>query len=96
MKQLNGYALFLVCYFAYALALLPVVIIATGSFDYQGAEAVEFVPRPKDRPILETPQQVWQARTTGVSEFDFDGTHYVITNLPKHYVDYSSWYVRMP
>ena len=96
MSGLRGYLLFLVCYFVYAMALLPVVIIATGSNDYQRADAVEFSPRPKDRPVLETPQQVWEARTTGVCTFKFDGTLYVVENLPKHYVDYSSWYVRMP
>ena len=96
MKRLNGYALFLACYFAYALALLPVVMIATGSFEYQDADPVEFVPKPKDRPVLESVRQVYEARTTGVSTFRIGKEHYVVENLPKHYVDYSSWYVRMP
>ena len=60
------------------------------------AEAIEFVARPKDRPVLETVQQVMKARTTGISEFDFNGVHYVNANMPKEYVDYSSWYCRMP
>lgn len=59
-------------------------------------KALEFETSVKDRPMLESVQQVWQARTTGISEFNFDGVHYVIENLPKEYVDYSSWYVRMP
>lgn len=60
------------------------------------AQAMEFLLNPRDRPVLESVPQVWQARTTGISEFDFDGVHYIVVNLPKHYVDYSSWYVRMP
>lgn len=60
------------------------------------AHAVEFRPRPKDRPVLESVQQVWEARTTGVSRFHCGGVYYVVEDLPKHYIDYSSWYVRMP
>ena len=60
------------------------------------AHAVAFLHEPKDRPILETVHQVWDARATGISRFHFDGVYYVVENLPKHYVDYSSWYVRMP
>ena len=60
------------------------------------AEAVTFQPGPKDRPVLETVQQVWEARTTGVSRFHFDGVYYIVEDLPNGYVDYSSWYVRMP
>lgn len=59
-------------------------------------DSTRFAQSPKDRPVLETVRQVWQARTTGVAEFDFDGDHYIVYNLPKEYVDYSSWYVRMP
>lgn len=72
------------------------VAVAFAMIVPDSAMSPEFVMTPKDRPVLETPQQVWQARTTGVSEFYFDGMHYVIVNLPKEYVDYSSWYVRMP
>lgn len=50
----------------------------------------------KDRPVLETVPKVMQARMTGISEFDFDGVHYIVENLPKEYVDYSAWYVRLP
>lgn len=50
----------------------------------------------KDRPVLESVDAVRQARMTGVSEFDFNGEHYIVRDLPKGYVDYSSWYVRMP
>lgn len=96
MSGLRGYLLYLACYFAFALALLPVVVVTAGSSHSQMTCEPEFIQSPKDRPVLESVHQVWQARTTGVSEFDFDGVHYVITNLPKHYVDYSSWYVRMP
>lgn len=52
--------------------------------------------RVNDRPVLESVQQVWNARTTGVCEFNFNGYHYIVHNLPKEYVDYSSWWVRMP
>lgn len=50
----------------------------------------------KDRPVLETVPKVMKARMTGISEFDFDGEHYIIDGLPKEYVDYSSQYCRMP
>ncbi len=50
----------------------------------------------QDRPVLETVQQVYQAQTTDTCAFYFDGVYYVIHRLPKGYVDYSSWYVRMP
>ena len=73
-----------------------IVVVAITMLDPACAKTPEFIMKPKDRPVLETPQQVWQARTTGVSEFYFDGMHYVIVNMPKEYVDYSSWYVRMP
>lgn len=60
------------------------------------AGPVTFNQEPRDRPVLETPRQVWEARATGVSTFRFDGVLYVVEGLPRHYVDYSSWYVRMP
>ena len=72
------------------------LVFSTLLFEPEQAEASEFRPGPKDRPVLETVQQVWNARVTGVSEFEFDGVHYIVRNLPKEYVDYSSWYVRMP
>ena len=50
----------------------------------------------KDRPVLETVPQVRKARMTGISEFDFDGVHYVIDGLPEEYIDYASEYCRMP
>lgn len=96
MSSLRGYLIFLACYFLYAILLLPVVIVVSGSAHPQPAEETVFVPRPKDRPVIESVNKVWDARMTGVVEFDFDGEHYVITNLPKHYIDYSAWYVRMP
>lgn len=99
MKGLRGYLFFLACYFAYAIALMPVTIIVEASHAPQAHQAPDdttFMLHPKDRPLLETPQQVLEARTTGVSTFYFDGTYYIVENLPKHYVDYSSWYVRMP
>ena len=52
--------------------------------------------RVHDRPVLESVQQVYEARTTGICSFYFDGYYYVIQNMPKEYIDYSSWYVRMP
>ena len=78
-----------------ACCLSAIVAIAT-FFLPDEAQAVEFASKPKDRPVLESVQQVLQARTTGISEFDYNGVHYVIDNLPKEYVDYASWYVRMP
>lgn len=52
--------------------------------------------RVKDRPVLETVEQVYQARTTGYSTFRIGNEYYIVENLPKEYVDYSSWWVRMP
>ena len=93
---LGDYLIFLACYFLYAIMLLPVVVMVAASANHTTAEAVEFVHKPKDRPVLESVQQVWEARTTGVCTFYFDGALYVVENMPKEYVDYSSWYVRMP
>jgi len=74
-----------------------VFITIDAAISYAGTTPeAEFVLNVKDRPVLETVHQVWQARATGISEFDFDGVHYVIEDLPKEYVDYSSWWVRMP
>jgi predicted membrane protein len=52
--------------------------------------------RVNDRPVLETVEQVYQARTTGYSTFRIGSEYYIVENLPKEYVDYSSWWVRMP
>ena len=60
------------------------------------AHAAAFSPAPKDRPVLETVQQVREARITGTATFKFDGVRYVISGIPKEYVDYSAWCVRMP
>lgn len=80
-----------------ACAVLLALIVAVSSImQPEPAHASEFRRKPCDRPVLETVQQVWEARTTGVSRFHFDGVYYVVENLPKGYVDYSSWYVRMP
>ena len=49
-----------------------------------------------DRPLLGTVPQIIEARRTGVASFYFDGEHYVIENIPKEYVDYSSRLARMP
>lgn len=51
--------------------------------------------RVHDRPVMERLDQVWDARMTGVCEFSFDGEHYRVRDMPKGYVDYSSWCVRM-
>lgn len=59
-------------------------------------QALAFDRPARDRPVLESVQAVWNSRMTGVSVFDFDGVHYVIDNLPKEYIDYSAWYVRLP
>jgi len=57
---------------------------------------VQFAQRPTDRPVIESMPRVWEARATGVARFHFDGVYYVVTDLPKEYVDYSAWYVRLP
>jgi len=72
-------------------ALVLCEMIAPG---YGGRE--EFAAAPKDRPLLETTKQVWEAETTGTASFHFDGRYYVIENLPSEYVKYSNWYCRMP
>lgn len=84
--------------FAYILTIaLTAVFIAIVNLCFPArAFADAFVPAPKDRPVLESVQQVAQAMATGVCEFDFDGVHYVIADLPKEYVAYSAWYCRMP
>ncbi len=55
-----------------------------------------FLQQPVDRPVIESMPRVWEARATGISRFYFDGEYYVVDNLPKEYVDYSAWYVRLP
>lgn len=55
-----------------------------------------FAKPPMDKPVLESIEQVYQARRTGVSVFDFDGVHYVVKNLPDEYVDYSARWIRLP
>ena len=50
----------------------------------------------KDRPLLETPQQVYEAETYYVARFTFDGVYYIFKNPPKDYVKYSAEFVRMP
>lgn len=77
-------------------AALLAVFVVLFAVETSAGVPDEFAARPKDRLVLETPKQVLQARTTGIGEFDFDGVHYVISEIPKEYVDYSSWYVRMP
>lgn len=56
----------------------------------------EEVLRVNDRPLLETVEQVYEARTTKYSHFRIGNEYYVVENLPKEYIDYSSWRVRMP
>lgn len=62
----------------------------------QPYEPVEFLHKPKDRPIMESMPRVWEARHTGVCVFYFDGVRYEVTDMPKEYVDYAAWYVRLP
>lgn len=81
---------------ALLLAVGAVALAACIAAPHPGAQPAGFVPEPKDRPLLESPQQVWEARATGVGCFRFGGEHYVVENLPEEYVDYSAWYVRMP
>lgn len=49
-----------------------------------------------DRPMLETPQQVQEARLTGRCAVRFGDELCIIENLPAEYVEWSSWRVRMP
>ena len=72
------------------------VLICTAAACPEEPSVVEFIQKPHDRPLLGTVQQVWEARTTGISRFHFDGVYYIIDDLPKEYIDYSSWSVRMP
>ena len=88
LKIIFGYVLMIVV----VAALLNAVTLL---FPWK-ASADDFLYTPRDRPVLETVQQVLQARTTGVSVFNIGGDHFVIENLPKEYVDYSSWFCRMP
>ncbi len=81
---------------AYIAILLVVAVICSMFPPPCRVSTVEFWHKPKDRPVLETVHQVWEARTTGVCRFHFDGVYYVVENMPKEYIDYSSWYVRMP
>lgn len=77
---------------------LWVVLIALMLWPRQAPERHEqrFLLKPVDRPVIESMPRVWEARATGISRFYFDGEYYVVDNLPKEYVDYSAWYVRLP
>ena len=79
-----------------AVLAVSAVLPAMSPRHAERASPPDFLPEPKDRPVLETVQQVWRARTTGVCDFEFDGVHYVVSGLPKEYIDYSAWCVRMP
>ena len=90
------YSLTIVLGYILMLIALAAFLNAIACWFPSRAEAIQFTTSPKDRPVLETVQQVLKAQTTGISEFDFDGVHYVITDMPKDYIAYSSWYCRMP
>ena len=49
-----------------------------------------------DRPLLETWEQVRDARLHGFAEFRIGRELFVVYDLPKEYVDYSAKCVRMP
>ena len=84
--------------------VLTLVIVAVVAFIFiNSAISAATIPQQKekvlrvnDRPLLETVEQVYQARKTGYATFRIGAEYYVIENIPKEYVDYSSWYVRMP
>ena len=57
---------------------------------------VQFMYKPVDRPVIESMPLVWESRATGISKFYFDGVYYELDDLPKEYVDYAAWYVRLP
>ena len=79
--------------FVVLIALLLSIILLP---PYQTEAVQQFAQRPHDRPVIESMPRVWEARATGVCDFYFDGVHCVVEDLPKEYVDYSAWYVRLP
>ena len=48
-----------------------------------------------DRPLLSTRQQIETARATGICSFHIGNEHYIVTDLPKEYIDYSARCGRM-
>ena len=83
-----------VCSMLFTLVIAIVAFLSVG--DYEAESAPKFAHKPKDRPVIESMPKVWEARATGVCDFYFDGEHYVVEDLPKEYVDYAAWYVRLP
>lgn len=43
-----------------------------------------------DRPLLDTPRQVQEARTSGRCSFRIGSEYFVVENLPREYVDWSA------
>ena len=60
------------------------------------AKAESFIAAPKDRPVLEHPRLVYQAQTERFVAFRDGGVWYVVENMPKDYISYSSFWNRMP
>ena len=81
------------CFFCFVECMVFWMLIST---PVHSAPEADVLLRVKDRPVLESVEAVYKARTTGVCDFYVGNDHYVVRNLPKEYVDYSSWWVRMP
>lgn len=80
--------------FTFGLYLVLFILIITPT--PRVTQDKEEVLHVNDRPLLETVEQVYEARTTKYSHFRIGNEYYVVENLPKEYIDYSSWRVRMP
>ena len=81
--------------FVAAMGVISAALIIALEPSADKPEDTAFAQSPNDRPVLETVDQVWQARATDVSTFWFDGIHYTVTGLPEEYVDYSAWRCRL-
>ncbi len=78
-----------------AFLLCSLVLIGLAGCEPARPPSEDFA-RVWDRPLLETPQQVWEAEATGRCAFRIGDEVYVASNLPAEYVEYSREYVRMP
>lgn len=52
--------------------------------------------RVNDRPLLESMEQIVEARTTPYTSFRIGSDYFVVENLPRGYIDYATECVRMP
>ena len=82
--------------FLFLLGLLLVLCITMLASRPSATQDKEEVLVANDRPLLETVEQVYEARTSRYCHFNIGDEYFVVENLPKEYIDYSSWRVRMP